>query len=72
MVKEGEAMAFPKAKCERIGATDLTFKTPGKEGEEMFLQSATYTGYEVRLYSEQAVFLPCPSHCVLFTGISNA
>ena len=72
MVKEGEAMAFPKAKCERIGATDLTFKTPGKEGEEMFLQSPTYTGYEVRLYSEQAVFLPCPSHCVLFSNISNA
>jgi hypothetical protein len=71
MVREAEAMAFPKGKAERIGATDLTFKTPGRE-EEMFQQSATLTGYEVRLYSEQSIFLPCPSHCVLFTGISNA
>jgi hypothetical protein len=48
MIREAEAIAFPKAKCERIGATDLTFKTPGRE-EEMFQQSATLTGYEVRL-----------------------
>jgi hypothetical protein len=63
-------MAFPKSKLERIGSTDLTFKTPGRE-EEMFQQSATQTGYEVRLYSEQSIFLPCPSFCVLFTGILN-
>jgi len=71
MVKEGEAISFPKGKCERIGATDLTFKTPGSEGGEMFKHLADSTGYECRLYSEQAVFLPCPAKGVLFTGISN-
>lgn len=69
MVKDGEAIAFPKDKAERIGATDLTFKTPGRE-EEMFQQSPTLTGYEVRLYSEQAIFLPAPSHCVYINNIT--
>jgi hypothetical protein len=71
MMRELEAMAFPIKKAERIGATDLTFKTPGR-GDEMFMQLHDATGYECRLYSEQAVFLPCPALCVLFTGISNS
>lgn len=70
MVKEGEAMAFPEKKAERIGATDITFKTPGRS-DEMFLQLSNETGYECRLYSEQALWLPHPAKCVLFTGISN-
>ena len=71
MVREQEAMAFPIKRAERIGATDLSFNTPGRS-DEMFLQMASSTGYECRLYSEQALFLPCPAKCVLFTGISNA
>ena len=54
MVKEGEALSFPKGKCERIGSTDITFNTPGGEGGEMFKHLANQTGYEVRLYTEQA------------------
>ena len=71
MVKEGEAMAYPEKRAERIGATDVTFKTPGR-GDEMFHQLPDQTGYECRLYSEQALWLPAPAKCVLFTGISNA
>jgi hypothetical protein len=70
LVREGEAIAFPEKKCERIGATDITFNTPGK-GDEMFQQLAESTGYECRLYSEQSIFLPCPAKGVLFTGITN-
>ena len=72
MVKEGEAMSFPKGKIERIGSTDVTFQTPGGEGGEMFKHLPNQTGYEVRSYSEQSVFLPCPAKCVLYTGISNS
>ena len=72
MVKEGEAMSFPKGKIERIGATDVTFQTPGGEGGEMFKHLSNQTGYEVRSYSEQSIFLPCPAKCVLYTGISNS
>ena len=71
LVREREALAFPEKHCERIGATDITFNTPGK-GDEMFQQLADSTGYECRLYSEQSIFLPCPAKCVLFTGINNA
>ena len=71
MVKEGEALAFPESKAERIGATDITFKTPGRP-DEMFQQIPDQTGYECRLYSEQALWLPCPAKCVYFSGISNA
>lgn len=72
MVKEGEAISYPKKKAERIGASDLTFNTPGGEGGEMFKHLANETGYEVRLYSEQAIFLPCPSECVYFSGVVNS
>jgi hypothetical protein len=72
MVKEGEAMSFPKGKIERIGATDVTFQTPGGEGGEMFKHLPNQTGYEVRSYSEQSIFLPCPAKCVLYTGIANS
>ncbi len=71
MAREGEAIAFPIARAERIGSTDLTFKTPGRE-DEMFLQMPTQTGYECRLYSEQAIFLPAPAKCTVFTNISNS
>jgi len=71
MVKEGEAICYPKGKAERIGATDVTFQTPGTEGGEMFKHLPDSTGYECRLYSEQAIFLPCPAKSVLFTGITN-
>lgn len=71
MVKEGEAMSFPKGKIERIGSTDVTFQTPGGEGGEMFKHLPNQTGYEVRSYSEQSIFLPCPAKCVLYTGIKN-
>lgn len=71
MVKEGEALSFPKGKIERIGSTDVTFQTPGGEGGEMFKHLPTQTGYEVRSYSEQAVFLPCPAKCVLYTNIDH-
>ena len=71
LVREQEAIGFPIKKAERIGATDITFKTPGK-GDEMFQQLHDQTGYECRLYSEQSIFLPCPAKGILFTGISNA
>lgn len=72
MVREQEAMAFPVKRAERIGASDLSFKTPGNSNGDMFLQLSDQTGYEARLYSEQSIFLPCPAKTVLWTGISNA
>lgn len=68
MVKTGDCMVFPIGKAERIGSTDVTFKVPGR-GDEMFIQSTTQTSYELRLMSDQSLFLPCPSKCLKITGI---
>lgn len=69
MIKDGEAIIAPLKSANRIGASDLSFKTPGR-GEEIFLQMSGFTGFEVRLYSEQAIFMPCPSKAVKITGIA--
>lgn len=71
MSREGEAILFPEGRAERVGTTDLTFKTPGRD-DEMFLQMPNNTGYECRLYSEQSIFLPAPAKCTLITDIVNS
>ena len=70
LCKDSIALAFPTKKAERIGSTDLTFKRPGSDAD-MVMESPTQTGYEVRLFSDQSIFLPCPSKCVYFYGIAN-
>lgn len=71
LIKEGEGMIIPVSEFKRIGASDVTFKTPGKEGE-MFLQLPSQTGYECRLYSDQALFCAAPHKSILLTGITNS
>lgn len=69
-MKEGYAFALPLKRCQRTGATDLTFTLPGMPGE-FFLQLQGYTAYELRCYTLQAAFLNSPAKAVLFTGIVN-
>lgn len=71
MCKDEMAMIFPHKKASRIGSQDLSFKRPGG-GDDMIQEMATQTGFEVRLYSEQALFIPCPNKTIIITGISNA
>lgn len=71
MIREQEAIAAPLGRAERIGASDLSMQVHGAPGD-IFLQLPDQTGFECRMYSDQALFLPCPSKLVLFTGISNA
>jgi hypothetical protein len=70
--KRGEALLLEVDKWERIGAQDLSFKTPGaKRGEEIFLHDPTKAGFGYRLFGHQAVFCEMPSHQLVFTGIVN-
>jgi len=69
-MKEGYAFALPLKRCQRTGATDLTFTLPGMPGE-FFLQLPGYTAYELRCYTLQAAFLNSPAKAVLFTAIVN-
>ncbi len=69
-MKQGYAFILPMKRCQRTGATDLTFTLPGMPGE-FFLQLPGYTAYELRCYTLQAAFLNAPAKGVLINLIVN-
>jgi hypothetical protein len=69
-VKEGYAYALVLEEFKRVGSTDVTFKRPGKEGE-FFRELESNAGFELRCFSDQALFCACPGKMVVFTGIVN-
>lgn len=71
LVKAGEAFIFPPKKAKRIGAQEISFKTPGRE-DEIFLHMPNNAGFEVRCYSDQAVFVSTPARCAYLSGITNS
>lgn len=54
----------------RLGSTDVTFNRPGKDGE-FFRDSDTVAGYELRCYTDQALFCAAPAKGCLITGITS-
>jgi hypothetical protein len=71
LCKAGEAIIVPPKRLKRIGAQEISFKTPGRE-DEIFLTLSNNAGFELRCYSDQALFLETPARAVLITGITNA
>jgi len=69
-VKEGYAYIICPEDFERVGSTDVTFKRPGQEGE-FFRELENSAGYEMRTYSDQALFTCAPGHQVIITAITN-
>ena len=69
-VKEGYAYGLALEDWMRIGSSDITFKRPG-QGEEFFRDLENAAGYEMRLYTDQAIFCMAPGKNVLITGIVN-
>lgn len=70
-VKEGYAYMLSTDDWFRVGSTDMTFKRPG-QGEEFFRDLENSAAYELRLYSDQAVFCMAPAKNVLINNIVNA
>jgi hypothetical protein len=70
-VKQGEAFLFPKSKIKRLGAQDISFKTPGR-GDEIFRQLDGKAGFEMRCYTDQAIFSETPARCLKYTNIVNS
>lgn len=71
-VKEGEAFLLPLKRMKRIGAMEVSFRMPGRPQEEFFLELSGAAGYELRAYTDQALFIDTPSRCVKITGIVNS
>src|ERR1019366_3752620 len=72
-IKEGEAFIVPIKHLKRIGAMEIGFKLPGRQEQEaFFLELATGAGYELRCYTDQALFCDSPAKLVKITSIVNS
>jgi hypothetical protein len=69
-VKEGFAYVLCLDEMQRIGSSDVTFNRPGAEGK-FFRELENNNGYELRSYSDQALFCFAPGKNVLISGIVN-
>lgn len=67
-VKRGFAYLLPTRLWKRVGATDLTFNLPDR-GDEFFLHVQDAAAYELRCYSNQAVFTKAPAKSCVITNI---
>lgn len=70
-VKEGYGYLLSLEDWFRVGSTDMTFKRPG-QGDEFFRDQENAAAYELRLYTDQAVFCQAPGKNVLITNIVNS
>jgi len=69
-VKEGFAYMLDLSEWARVGSSDITFNRPG-QGDQFFKDSENAAAYELRLYTDQALFCAAPGKNVLLTGIVN-
>jgi hypothetical protein len=70
-VKEGYAYLLNIEDFVRVGSQDVSFNRPGG-GENVFLELADIGGFELRLFTDQAIFCSSPGKSVVITGIVNS
>jgi len=69
-IKEGYAYCLCLEDFQKVGSTDVTFKRPASDGE-FFRELENSAGYELRAYSDQALFCQAPGRQVLIEDILN-
>jgi hypothetical protein len=69
-VKEGYAYLLSMEDFARVGSTDITFKRPGADGN-FFRDLENASGYELRCYTDQAIFCAAPGKQTLIKNIVN-
>lgn len=69
-VKEGECFIIPIKRFKRVGAQNVSFKTPGM-GDDIFLHLQNKAGYEIRVYTDQALFPEAVAKCLKISGFTN-
>lgn len=70
-VKEGYAYMLSIEDFVRVGSTDMTFNRPGS-GDQIFRELENAAGFELRLYTDQALFNSAPGRSVLIKNIVNS
>ena len=68
--KEGYAYELSMEDWTRVGSQDMSFKRPG-QGDDFFRDLENSAAYELRLYSDQALFCNAPAKSVIITDIVN-
>lgn len=70
MVKRGEAFVLPFGLIQRVGSSDVAFRGEGPMGQEdYFFQNTTTNGWTIRAYTDQAILIEAPAHCVKLINI---
>ena len=69
-VKQGDIFVCPVKGGHRIGASDVTFNTPGMEEEKLFHQLESSAGVGLRCFSHQAMFFEKPAHLSKAEGVT--
>ena len=70
-VKGAHAFIVPMDELVRIGSTDVTFEIPGRKDEFFKLLDAA-NGYELRCYTDQALFCAAPGKCIMLSNLNVA
>jgi len=68
-VKEGYAYVIALEDMVRVGSTDVTFKRPG-QGDNFLRDMEDAAGYELRCYTDQALFCAKPGRQVIISGLT--
>ena len=71
-VKGGYAYVLCLEDWVRVGSTDVTFKRPGQAGDNFFRDLENAAGYELRCYTDQALFCAKPGRSILIKGLKTA
>lgn len=71
-VKGGYAYVLCMEDWVRVGSTDVTFKRPGQAGDNFFRDLENAAGYELRCYTDQALFCAKPGRSIIITGLRTA
>jgi hypothetical protein len=69
-VKEGYSYLLALDEWMRVGSSDVTFKRPGY-GTDFFRDVENSAAYELRLFTDQAIFCMAPGKNVLISAIVN-
>jgi hypothetical protein len=67
-VKEGYCYILAKEDWVRVGSSDITFKRPGQEGN-FFRELEDHAGYELRCYTDQALFCARPGRSIIVSNL---
>lgn len=70
MIKRGEAFVLPLDLIQRVGSADISFRGEGPMGQEdYFFQNTSTNGWTIRCYTDQAIMIEAPAHCVKLINI---